>query len=133
MERFRKGTRSILLKDDASTTELLPVQAESGSYDEAALKDSQNTVEERSHERKLVIKGWPGPASSLGNRGWEKAGILALDSAIALIPLLFTGKSGSVRGPRTSAFKYPCSLADNDSLEHRSDMFVGLAYRNPRR
>ena len=101
MERFRKRTRSILLKDDTSTTELLPVQAESDSYDEAYLKDSQDPVKEQSHKNQLVIKGWPGPASSLGNRGWEKAGILALDSAIALIPLLFIGKSPTVRSTRT--------------------------------
>ena len=133
MQRFRKRTRSLLLKDDSSTTELLPVQAESASYDADPLKEGQDTVEEQLHKGKLVIKGWPGSASSLGNRGWEKAGLLALDSAIALIPLLFIGKSGSVRGTRTSPFKYPCSLVDNDSLEHRSNMFVGLAYRNPRR
>ena len=101
MQRFRKRTRSLLLKDDTSTTELLPVQAESGSYDAAPLKEGQDKIEEQSHEGKLVIKGWPGPASSLGSRGWEKAGLLALDSAIALIPLLFIGKSGSVRSTRT--------------------------------
>ena len=75
MKRFRKRTRSALLKDDTSTTELLPVQADFGSYGEAPLKDSQDTVEEQSHKGKLVIKGWPGPANRLGNRGWEKAGL----------------------------------------------------------
>ena len=100
MKRFRKRTRSLLLKDDTSTTELLPVQAESGSYDAAPLKEAQNTVEEQSHKGKLVIKGWPASASDLGNRGWEKAGLLTLDSAIALIPLLFIGKSRSVRSTR---------------------------------
>ena len=101
MQRFRKRTCSLLLKDDSSTTELLPVQAESGSYDATPLKECQDTVEEQLPKGKLVIKGWPGPASSLGYRGWERAGLLALDSAIALIPLLFIGKSGSVQGTRT--------------------------------
>ena len=131
MERFRKHTRSLLLKDDASTTGLLPVQAEFGAYDTAPLKDGQDIAEEQSHKGKLVIKGWPGSASSLGNRGWRKAGLLAVDSSIALIPLLFIGKSQTVRSTRTWAYKCPCSLADKDSPEYRSDMFVGLAYRNP--
>ena len=100
MKRFRKRTRSLLLKDDTSTTELLPVHAASGSSDAVPLKEGQDTLKEQSDEGKLVIKGWPGPASSLANRGWEKAGLLAVDSTIALIPLLFIGKSRSVRSTR---------------------------------
>ena len=100
MKRFRKRTRSRPLKDDTSTAELLPMQADSGSYDASPPEDGQDTVEEQSHKGKLVIKGWPAPASSLGNRGCRKAGLLAVDSAIALIPLLFIGKSQSVRSTR---------------------------------
>ena len=132
MEPFRKRTHSIVLKDDASTTELLPLQAASGSYDAAPLKDGHDRVEEQSHKGKLVIKDWPGHASSLGDRGWRKAGLLTVDYSIALIPLLFIGKSQTVRTTRTRAHNCPCSLADNNSPECRGDIFVGLACRTPR-
>lgn len=101
MERFRSHTHFIPLKDDASRLELLPIESEVGSFKSPSIKNSLDSAEGHSQNRTLVVKGWPQTSKALRKTGWKKIGSLAIDTFIALIPLLFIGKSQTAHSTRT--------------------------------
>ena len=89
MEQSRNRTRSISLKKDTSRTELLP--ADSGLCS-PSLKNEKDSPETQLHSTTLVVDGWPQSFKTLRRAGWKKAASLAIDTFIALIPLVFVGK-----------------------------------------
>lgn len=93
MERFRTYAHFIPLKEDASRLELLPIESEVGSFNSPSRKNDQDSVDKQSQNGTPVIKGWPPTSKTLSKTGWKKAGSLAVDIFIALIPLVFIGKS----------------------------------------
>lgn len=101
MERFRSHTHFIPLKDDASRLELLPIESEVGSFKSSSVKNGLDSAEGQSQNRTLVVKGWPQTSKALRKTGWKKVGSLAIDTLIALIPLLFIGKSQTAHSTRT--------------------------------
>ncbi|CAD6588389.1 MAG: hypothetical protein ASARMPREDX12_003254 [Alectoria sarmentosa] len=90
MKRYRDHTNSTPLKDDASRIELLPIESEAGSYNSPPTNNGQDSAEGQSHKTTRLIKGWPQSFKTLKKTGWKEAGSLAVDTFIALIPLLFT-------------------------------------------
>ena len=127
MKRYRDHTNSTPLKDDASRIELLPIESEAGSYNSPPTNNRQDSAEGQSHKTTRLIKGWPQSFKTLKKTGWKEAASLAVDTFIALIPLLFTGKSQTAHGTRTGVQQEQSSLADKYSIEHRGDTLVGLA------
>ena len=127
MERFRNHTHFIPLKDDTSRLELLPIESEVGSFISPSVKDGQDSAEGQSRKRTREIQRWPQSSKTLRKTGWKKAGSLTIDIFIALIPLVFTGKSQTARGPCHRTAQKRCTLANEESPEHRRCKVVRYA------
>lgn len=93
MEKHPDHTHTISLNEDTSRTELLPVDSDAGPFSLPTTRDGQESAEEQWHNRAMVVKGWPQSSKTLQEARWKIAASLVIDACIALIPLVFVGKS----------------------------------------
>ena len=115
MEDYPNSTHSISLKEDTSRTELLPVVSEVGSLSYFSTNNGHDSAADQWRDRTVVIKGWPETFKTLRKPGWKKAASLTLDILIALIPLVFVGKSHVARRPCTRSQKWSSSYKHDQS------------------
>lgn len=91
MEGFRNRAYTLPDKDDASRVELLSIPSQSDLLRQPSVRDAKDSDQGPWHNQIPAIKGWPQTPEPL-MRKWRKAAILAVDVAIALVPLLFIGR-----------------------------------------
>ena len=89
MERFRGHAHALPDKDDASTVELLPIES---LPDQPSVRHGEDSVQEPWHNQTPAIKGWPHTPKRLKKK-WQREATLVVDIIVALIPLLFIGRS----------------------------------------
>lgn len=93
MEKHPDHTHTISLNEVNSRTELLPVYLDAGPFSLPTTRDGQESAEGQWHDRTMVVKGWPQSSKTLQEARWKKVASLVIDACIALIPLVFVGKS----------------------------------------
>ena len=93
MELYPNSIHSISLKEDTSRTELLPVVSEVSSLSYYPTNNGHDSAAYQLRDTAVAIKGWPETCKTLRKPGWKKTASLTLDILIALIPLVFVGKS----------------------------------------
>ena len=94
-------THSITLREDTSRTELLPVKPELSTSNSYPYNNGQDIVEAQWHDRAVAIKGWPENFKTLKETRWKKTASLVIDTFVALVPLVFVGKSHMKRNNLT--------------------------------
>ena len=93
MEHYPNSIHSVSLKEDTSRTELLPAVSEVSSLSDYPTNNGHDSAADHSRDTAVAIKGWPETCRTLRKPGWKKPASLTLDILIALIPLVFIGKS----------------------------------------
>ena len=93
MDQHPDHTLSMSLKEDISRTELLSVESDVDSFSLPTTKHGQDSAEGQWPHKPVMVKGWPQSFKTLREIRWKKAASLAIDTCIALIPLVFIGKS----------------------------------------
>lgn len=92
MEGFRSRTRTSPNKDDASRVELLPIESQPIFVHQPSTRYAGDSAQKSWHNQTPAIEGWPQTPKPL-KKNWRKGATLVVDTAVALVPLLFIGRS----------------------------------------